>query len=146
MRIHREGYRILTWMLLSLVLVNILVIAILSNSDIAIYLVAALSVLLFLFTLLFFRFPARRPVIDNSLVYAPADGRVVVIEEVFEKEYFNDKRIQVSIFMSPLNVHSNRIPVSGVVKYRRYHPGKYIVAWLPKSSDLNEHATVVIES
>lgn len=83
---------------------------------------------------------------DNSILFSPADGKVVVIEEVYEKEYFKDKRIQISIFMSPLNVHSNRYPVSGKVKYVKYHPGKYMVAWHPKSSDLNEHATVVVEN
>ncbi len=82
-------------------------------------------------------------VADNQLVYAPADGRVCVIEEVVEGEYFHEKRLQISIFMSPLNVHVNRNPVSGVVNYFRYHPGKYLVAWHPKSSTENERTTVV---
>jgi len=84
-------------------------------------------------------------VADNNLVYAPADGRVCVIEEVFEGEYFKEKRLQVSIFMSPFNVHVNRNPVSGVVNYFRYHPGKYLVAWHPKSSTENERTTVVYD-
>lgn len=145
MIIHREGYRILAWIFFILALVNMLILIFIPGSDLSKYLVAAASLLFFLFTLLFFRFPKRRMETDDRLIYAPADGKVVVIEEVFEKEYFKDNRIQVSIFMSPLNVHSNRIPVSGVIKYRKYHPGKYIVAWHPKSSDLNEHASVVIE-
>ncbi|MEZ4999777.1 MAG: phosphatidylserine decarboxylase family protein [Bacteroidales bacterium] len=145
MTIHREGYRILTFVFLFLAAVNVLLMIISPHYGTASYLAGAASVLFFLFTMLFFRFPRRSLVTDDKLVYAPADGKVVVIEEVFEGEYFKDNRIQVSIFMSPLNVHSNRIPVTGTVRYRKYHPGKYIVAWHPKSSDLNEHATVVIE-
>ncbi len=86
-------------------------------------------------------------VVENKdAVYSPADGKVVVIEEVFENEYFNDKRIQVSVFMSPLNVHVNWNPVAGLVRYVKYHPGKYLVAWHPKSSTENERTTFVIES
>jgi phosphatidylserine decarboxylase len=83
---------------------------------------------------------------NDSILLAPADGKVVVIEEVEETEYFKDKRIQVSIFMSPFNVHINRNPVSGVVKYAKYHPGLYLVAWHPKSSTENERTTIVYES
>jgi phosphatidylserine decarboxylase len=96
--------------------------------------------------LYFFRLPERKFEPSAGVVYAPADGKVVVIEEAEEKEYFKDKRLQVSIFMSPLNVHSNRYPVSGKVKYVKYHPGKYMVAWHPKSSELNERSTVVVET
>lgn len=93
----------------------------------------------------FFRNPVRKiPVLDNKLVYAPADGKVVVIEETVETEYFKDRRIQISIFMSPLNVHVNRNPISGLIKYYRYHEGKYLVAWHPKASTENERTTVVI--
>ena len=104
---------------------------------------------LVIFTLIaqFFRNPEREiPVSDNNLVYAPCDGKVVVIEETTEGEYFKDRRIQVSIFMSPLNVHVNRNPISGVIKFFRYHEGKYLVAWDPKSSTENERTTVVIDS
>lgn len=95
----------------------------------------------------FFRNPERIiPTQDNNIIYAPADGKVVVIEEVEETEYFKDKRIQVSIFMSPLNVHVNRYPFSGIVKYFKYHPGKYLVAWHPKSSTENERSTMVLEN
>ena len=104
------------------------------------------SMMFYIFLLFFFRWPARHLEPDNGLVYAPADGKVVVIEDTFEKEYFNDTRLQVSIFMSPFNVHSNRYPVSGRIKYVKYHPGKYMVAWHPKSSELNERSSIVIET
>jgi len=106
--------------------------------------VLVLTVVLYLIILQFFRNPVREVLIaDNHIVYAPADGKVCVIEEVVENEYFKEKRIQVSIFMSPFNVHVNRNPVSGVVHYFRYHKGKYLVAWHPKSSTENERTTVV---
>ncbi len=105
-----------------------------------------LSVAFYIILLQFFRNPVREVLVaDNQLVYAPADGRVCVIEEVFEPEYFKEKRLQISIFMSPFNVHVNRNPVSGVVNYFRYHPGKYLVAWHPKSSTENERTTVVYD-
>lgn len=105
------------------------------------------SLIFFLLVLQFFRDPKREiQEMDNQLIYAPADGRVVVIEETEEPEYFKDKRIQVSIFMSPTNVHINRNPVSGKVNYFKYHPGKYLVAWHPKSSTENERTTVVIDN
>jgi phosphatidylserine decarboxylase len=94
----------------------------------------------------FFRNPNRRIDANDKVVLAPVDGKVVVIEEVFEEEYFKDKRIQVSIFMSPINVHVTRYAVSGKVKYSKYHPGKYLVAWHPKASTENERTTVVIEN
>ena len=103
--------------------------------------------LFFLVVLQFFRNPTRMvPEEADHLVYAPADGKVVVIEEAFEPEYFKARRLQVSIFMSPVNVHVNRNPVSGLVKYNKYHPGKYLVAWHPKSSTENERTTVVIDT
>lgn len=103
--------------------------------------------LLFLVLILqFFRNPNRRIEANDKVVLAPVDGKVVVIEEVFEEEYFKDKRIQVSIFMSPINVHVTRYAVSGKVKYSKYHPGKYLVAWHPKASTENERTTVVIEN
>ena len=94
----------------------------------------------------FFRNPNRKIEPNDKVVLAPVDGKVVVIEEVFEPEYFKDKRIQVSIFMSPINVHVTRYAVSGKVKYSKYHPGKYLVAWHPKASTENERTTVVIEN
>ena len=105
-----------------------------------------LAFFIFIIVLQFFRVPKRIVSLNDNHVIAPADGKVVVIEEVEEPEYFKDKRLQVSIFMSPLNVHANWFPVSGKVKYSKYHPGKYLVAWHPKSSTENERTTVVVES
>ena len=104
--------------------------------------------LLFLLVIIlqFFRNPNRKTTIGENHVVAPVDGKVVVIEEVYEPEYFRDKRIQVSIFMSPINVHVTRYGLSGIVKFSKYHPGKYLVAWHPKASEENERSTVVIES
>ena len=106
--------------------------------------ILSLSLVFFILILQFFRNPSRKTIINDSHVIAPADGTVVVIEDVEETEYFKDKRKQVSIFMSPINVHVNRNPISGLVKYAKYHPGKYLVAWHPKSSTENERTTVVI--
>jgi phosphatidylserine decarboxylase len=106
--------------------------------------IAALAFLILI--LQFFRNPNRRIQANDNLVLAPVDGKVVVIEEVFEEEYFKDKRLQVSIFMSPINVHVTRYAVSGKIKYSKYHPGKYLVAWHPKASTENERTTVVIEN
>ncbi len=94
----------------------------------------------------FFRNPQRIVIINDNHILAPVDGKVVVIEEVFEPEYFKDKRMQVSIFMSPINVHVTRYPVNGLVKFSKYHPGKYLVAWHPKASTENERTTIVIEN
>lgn len=109
------------------------------------YPVVILLVAVFAIVLWFFRVPKRTVKPDDQAVFSPCDGKVVVIEEVHEPEYFNDKRIQVSIFMSPINVHINFNPISGTVRYYKYHPGKYLVAWHPKSSTENERSTVVIE-
>ena len=115
----------------------------------ALHIVHILALLLSLFLIVmilqFFRNPSRAIAAGENTILAPADGKVVVIEEVEEKEYFHDKCIQVSIFMSPLNVHANRNPIGGIVRYMKYHPGKYLVAWHPKSSTENERTTVVIE-
>jgi len=109
--------------------------------------VAIAALVFYLIILQFFRNPARLvPERDDNIIYAPADGKVVVIEETTEPEYFKDKRLQVSIFMSPVNVHVNRNPIGGEVKYNAYHPGKYLVAWHPKSSTENERTTMVIDN
>lgn len=105
-----------------------------------------LTFLLYLLILQFFRNPNRRITPNNHVIVAPVDGKVVVIEEVYEPEYFKDNRLQVSIFMSPINVHVTRYALSGIVKYSKYHPGKYLVAWHPKASTENERTTVVIEN
>ena len=102
------------------------------------------TVLLFLLIIQFFRNPKRNTDHNDAHIVAPVDGKVVVIEEVFEPEYFKDQRIMVSVFMSPINVHNNRYPISGEIEYYKYHPGKYLVAWHPKSSTDNERTTVVV--
>lgn len=143
-RLHKEGFAILLAVGLFLVLLNS---ALRMLGSLYFWPVLVLSVILYGLIVQFFRNPVRIiPVKDNQLVYAPADGRVCVIEEVFELEYFKDKRLQISIFMSPLNVHVNRNPVSGIVRYFRYHAGKYLVAWHPKSSTENERTTVVYDT
>ncbi|MGN6637976.1 MAG: phosphatidylserine decarboxylase family protein, partial [Mucilaginibacter sp.] len=110
------------------------------------WIVYILSFVLFIIILQFFRSPSFPIQLDEKNVLCPADGKVVVIEETEESEYLKDKRIQISVFMSPVNVHVNRNPIAGVVKYFRYHPGKYLVAWHPKSSTENERTTIVIEN
>lgn len=141
--IHREGYKIILVTGVSLFLINILVNAVSDYKGLNIC-VQVLSAIIFLFTASFFRHPSRTTPDEESLIIAPADGKVVVMEEVEETEYFKDRRLQVSIFMSPTNVHVNRYPISGTVKYTKYHPGKYLVAWHPKSSTENERNTVVV--
>ena len=102
--------------------------------------------IVFILILQFFRNPKRNTQPDDSHVISPVDGKVVVIEEVQEPEYFKDKRLQVSVFMSPINVHVTRYPIGGKVLFSKYHPGKYLVAWHPKSSELNERTTVDVEN
>lgn len=108
--------------------------------------VQIIGLVLLILVLQFFRNPKRYTQNDDNHVIAPVDGKVVVIEEVFESEYFNDKRLQVSIFMSPINVHVTRYAVNGKINFSKYHPGKYLVAWHPKASTENERTTVVIEN
>ncbi|RMG79194.1 MAG: phosphatidylserine decarboxylase family protein [Bacteroidetes bacterium] len=143
MKIHKEGHKILLTLAFSLVIVNVIVAQL--GYTTALHFTTIGSILLFLAVLQFFRNPRREVLMpDNNLIYAPADGKIVTIEETEENEYFKDKRLQISIFMSPTNVHVNRHPVSGTVNYFKYHPGKYLVAWHPKSSTENERTTVVI--
>lgn len=104
------------------------------------------TLLLLIIILQFFRNPKRTVILNENQILAPVDGKVVVIEEVFESEYFKDKRLQISIFMSPINVHVTRYGLSGIVKFSKYHPGKFLVAWHPKASEENERTTVVIEN
>lgn len=146
MRLHREGYKILAVGFLILLAINVAVILTMSHDQILKWVIILCSLMSYVFLLFFFRLPRRYFEEDPGLVYAPADGKVVVIEETAVDEYFKDTRLQVSIFMSPFNVHINRYPVAGRVKYVCYHPGNYMVAWHPKSSELNERSTVVIET
>jgi phosphatidylserine decarboxylase len=146
MAIHKEGYKILAVGFIILLVLNIIADIIWSENSLVKWTFVILSFLLYIFILFFFRLPARNLDPDPGLIYSPADGKVVVIEETVEKEYFKDTRLQISIFMSPFNMHSNRYPVSGNIKYVSYHPGHYMVAWHPKSSELNERSSVVIET
>ena len=146
MQIHREGYKTLGYSFVAILALNIIIFLFCGNIIFLKWGVLTFSIFIYYFLLHFFRFPKRKLEPVAGVVYAPADGKVVVIEETEEKEYFKDRRLQVSIFMSPLNVHSNRYPVSGKIKYVKYHPGKYLVAWHPKSSELNERSTVVVET
>ena len=146
MTIHKEGYSTLIIVTLFLVVVHIVSDQYLGNYPMVQTGIVVVSVLLFLIVLQFFRHPSRKILRNDKQVFAPADGKVVVIEETTETEVLKDRRIQVSIFMSPINVHVNRYPVSGQVTYCRYHPGLYLVAWHPKSSTENERTTVVIET
>lgn len=141
LRLHKEGTTLIWGVAAILVGLTVLVLKFVPG---IIWFWAVLAIGFFALIVQFFRNPVRTvEVKDNHIVYAPADGRVCVIEETEESEYFKGKRLQVSIFMSPLNVHVNRNPVSGIVQYFKYHPGKYLVAWHPKSSTENERTTVV---
>ncbi|MDT0688878.1 phosphatidylserine decarboxylase family protein [Salegentibacter sp. F188] len=142
---HKEGYKIMTITAILLIAINILSYSLINRYWIK-FSILVITIILFLLILQFFRNPKRKTEINNETVVSPVDGKVVVIEEVFEKEYFKDKRLQVSIFMSPINVHVTRHPVGGKVKFSKYHPGKFLVAWHPKSSEENERTTVVVEN
>ncbi len=144
MRIHKEGFRtILISTVIAAVVVLLSVLLIMPRFPIVGWIVALGIVGLLIFILSFFRIPTRDHAAGEDIIVAPCDGKVVVIEEVEADEYFQGKRLQLSIFMSPLNVHVNRNPVSGEVLYSQYHPGKYLVAWHPKSSTENERHSVV---
>ena len=144
--IHKEGYKLLALAFIVLLILNIVVGIFWSDLELLRWAFIFCSLMLYIFLLFFFRLPVRALEPDHGLIYAPADGKVVVIEETIENEYFKDIRLQISIFMSPFNMHSNRYPVSGNVKYVHYHPGQNMVAWHPKSSELNERSTIVVET
>ncbi len=144
MRIHREGYKYIIIATVTWALLGFFSWKVLAPFPLIFGILQFILFLLWFWIIWFFRLPNRVFSAGEQLAIAPADGKVVVIEETFEPEYFKDKRLQVSIFMSPLNVHVNRNPISGEVKYMKYHPGKYLVAWHPKSSTENERTTMVI--
>lgn len=146
MTIHKEGFKILLALFIILAALNLFVIGFWPSLTSLHNFLIIFSVLIYLMILQFFRSPRRKLVVDDKYIIAPADGKVVVIEEVVETEYFNETRRQISIFMSPVNVHINRNPISGIVSYFRYHSGKYKVAWHPKASTENERTTIVIEN
>lgn len=145
MTIHKEGYTTIALSLLFIFVLNAIIDYRFADVNWLRWTVYIASFALFIIVLQFFRNPSRPFVSGGNLIICPADGKVVVIEETQENEYFKDKRLQVSIFMSPVNVHINRNPISGVVKFFKYHPGKYLAAWNPKSSTENERTTVVVE-
>ena len=147
MNIHKEGYKTIALCALIFGAINITFFYFFSASmPVVSWIVFGVSLVVMLFIISFFRSPKRNCTVAHHQVICPADGKVVVIEETMETEYFKDKRLQVSIFMSPANVHINRIPMSGKVEYSQYHKGKYLVAWSPKSSTENERHSVVIKS
>ena len=142
---HKEGHRII---IISLLITSCLIIT-LEYSINAIevkFLLSLLCLIFFVLILQFFRNPKRKIETNDKKILAPADGKIVIIKEVFEKEFYNEKRLQVSIFMSPFNVHVTRYPVGGEIIFSKYHPGKYLFAWHPKSSELNERTSVVIKN
>jgi phosphatidylserine decarboxylase len=144
MTIHKEGYKTIAWTAIVFGIINILSFYFFSyDSPATSWIVLIITLAFLLFIISFFRIPKRILTIREDAVVAPADGKVVAVEEIDADEYFTDRRIQISIFMSPLNVHVNRNPVSGEVVYSQYHKGKYLVAWHPKSSSENERHSVV---
>lgn len=145
MRFHKEGIPSLIITIIVIAIIHFLAFYFCSGYPVVIWLAHALSAFLLITILQFFRNPSRSIIIHENHIVAPADGKVVVIEEVMENEYFKDKRLQISIFMSPINVHINRYPISGIVKYSKYHPGLFLVAWHPKSSTDNERTTIVVK-
>ena len=146
MTIHKEGYTSLAICILFIFVLNAVIQFYYPEAHALKWFVYVLSFVLFVIILQFFRSPSISITQNETHVLCPADGKVVVIEETTETEYLKDKRIQVSVFMSPVNVHINRNPISGVVKYFKYNAGKYLVAWHPKSSTENERTTIVIEN
>ncbi len=145
MKIHREGFTIITGTIALLGLINILLLLLLPGKAELLITSIVISLIIFLLILQFFRYPKREISRNDSYIICPADGKVVAIEKTIEGEYFKDQRIQVSIFMSPINVHANWYPISGRIKFLKYHKGKKLVAWHPKSSTENERTTIVIE-
>ncbi len=142
---HKEGYKIISVTLVLFLGINVASYVAIQNNEWQFE--VFITTLVFLILILqFFRNPKRKTEVSDNTVVAPVDGKVVVIEEVFEKEHFNDKRLQVSIFMSPINVHVTRHPINGEVVFSKYHPGKYLVAWHPKASEENERTTVVVKN
>ena len=142
---HKEGFKIIT---VTFLLTS--VISIFSEYYIESYIlkktIQITSLFILILILQFFRNPKRKTKLDKNHIIAPADGKIVIIKEVLEEEYFKERKLQVSIFMSPLNVHVTRYPISGKVVFSKYHPGKYLVAWHPKSSILNERTSIVVKN
>ena len=142
---HKEGHTIILIFLFA-VIADILLLEYILDDGLIKIILQSVSILILLLILQFFRNPVRNTIINENHIISPVDGKVVNIEKVYEKEYFKDERLQVSIFMSPFNVHVTRYPISGKVNFSKYHPGEYLVAWHPKSSEKNERTTIVVEN
>ena len=142
---HKEGHKIII-LFLSITIIDILIVEyFIENSTLKIF-IQILSLLILVLILQFFRNPKRNTLISDDKILSPVDGKVVIIKKVFEKEYFKDERLQISVFMSPINVHVTRYPSSGEIVFSKYHPGDYLVAWHPKSSEKNERTTIVLKT
>ena len=142
---HKEGHKIIV-LFLSITIIDILIVEyFIENSTLKIF-IQIISLLILILILQFFRNPKRNTVISDDKILSPVDGKVVIIKKVFEKEYFKDERLQISVFMSPINVHVTRYPLSGEIVFSKYHPGDYLVAWHPKSSEKNERTTIVLKT
>ena len=144
-RFHKEGHSIIIFNIILLVILNI-IFYYYSKTILYPILFNIISIIYLFIILQFFRNPTRKIIENDKYIYAPADGKIVVINKVNEDEFFNDKMMQISIFMSPINVHVNRYPISGKIIYAKHHPGKYLVAWHPKSSKKNEHTSIVVKN
>ena len=143
---HKEGFNLIILFFI-LVATDVIMLEVLFDDSSSLKSILHIfSLIIFVFILWFFRNPKRNIIKNPELILSPADGKVIAIKEVDELEYFNDKKIQISIFLSPLDIHVNRYPVSGEILYSKYHKGEYLVAWHPKSSDKNERTTVVIKN
>ncbi|MEZ4816861.1 MAG: phosphatidylserine decarboxylase family protein [Flavobacteriaceae bacterium] len=142
---HKEGHKIIMFTFILVAAVCVLAKRFVSIDWVQ-YLIFGVAIVFLVLILQFFRNPKRPIQLNENHAFSPVDGKVVVIEEVFEKEYFKDKRLQISVFMSPINVHVTRYPVGGDVVFSKYHPGKYLVAWHPKASEENERTTVVVKN
>ena len=142
---HKEGHKIIIFFL-SATIIDIILLEYFFDDSLIITVIQLLLLTLLVLILQFFRNPKRKTKVDKNHIIAPADGKIVIIKEVLEEEYFKEKKLQVSIFMSPLNVHVTRYPISGKVVFNKYHPGKYLVAWHPKSSTLNERTSIVVKN
>jgi phosphatidylserine decarboxylase len=146
MKLHREGFGIIARAIVAVLFLSALNYGFLYKSTVIFWVVELILLSILLLIVQFFRVPNRNCSFGENDIVCPADGKIVVVEEVMENEYFKDKRIQISIFMSPLNVHANFFPVSGSVTYVKYHPGLFLVAWHPKSSTDNERSTIVVRN
>jgi len=143
MKLHKEGSKSLVNEIIILIVIAYFYY---TSGNQVVEILFAIMLFIFICTLYFFRIPKRDFERKSDVIYAPCDGKVVVIEETRESEFYNDNRIQVSVFMSPLNIHNNLYPISGIVTYTKYHPGKFIAAWKPKASTDNERSSIVIKN